>query len=532
MRESRPPYRAEKWDFLMSHPNSLRSHTTNFERHRPWISPVAVCIFLLSGGCTVGPKYHAPAPPAPVASNYKESPVNFQDTQGWKVANPQDAMLRGKWWQVFNDAQLNSLEDQLEINNQNIKEYFQNFMEARALIAEAHAQYWPTVTASPSWSRSKSSGTLTNSPTANTGQTSTIMSLPVNVSWVPDLWGKIRNEVREAQYGAQVSAADLENERLTEEASLAEYYFELRGQDALQKILNDTVAADEKSLELTQTLYDTGIDDYISVVEAQTTLQSAQAAATNLGIARAQYEHAIAVLVGKVASDFSLPAAPLLRAPPPIPVGLPGELLQRRPDVAAAERTLAEENALIGVGYGAFFPNVTLSASAGFESSAFRRWFSWPSRFWSIGPSISETLFNGWLYRAELHQYVATYNADVATYRQTVLTAFQQVEDYLAAVRIYGDQIQREQEAVKSAQQFVNLETARYQTGVDPYIDVLTAQNTLLSDQQTAALLQIEQMVSSVELIEALGGGWDRSQLPTPAQVSKKVPSTDYKAQQ
>lgn len=505
---------------------------TRFDCKRWCVAIAALCFLLSCSGCTVGPKYHAPTSPAPVAANYKESPVNFQNTQGWKVANPQDAMLRGKWWQIFNDPQLNSLEDQLEINNQNIKQYFQNFMEAQALIAEARSQYWPTVTASPSWNRSKSSGTLFNSSTANAGQTSTIVSLPVNVSWVPDLWGKIRNEVREAQYGAQVSSADLENERLTEEASLAEYYFELRGQDALQKILNDTVAADQKSLDLTQTLYETGIDDYISVVEAQTTLQSAQAAAINLGIARAQYEHAIAVLVGKVASDFSLPVAPLLTAPPPIPVGVPGELLQRRPDVAAAERTLAEENALIGVGYGAFFPDVTLSASAGFESSTFKKWFTWPSRFWSIGPTISETLFNGWLYRAELHQYVATYNADLASYRQTVLTAFQQVEDYLAAVRIYADQIQREQEAVKSAQQFLNLETVRYQTGVDPYIDVLTAQNTLLSDQQTAATLQVQQMVASVELIEALGGGWDRSQLPTPSQVSKKASNADYKMQQ
>jgi NodT family efflux transporter outer membrane factor (OMF) lipoprotein len=495
------------------------------------ITLTAACLFFLAG-CTVGPKYHPPTSPTPVATSYKESPVNFQDTQGWKVANPQDGMLRGKWWEIYKDPQLNALEEQLEINNQNIKEYFQNFMEARALVAEARAQYWPTVTASPSWDRSKSSSTLFNSSSANTGSTSTLISLPIDVSWVPDLWGKIRNEVREAQYGAQVSAADLENERLTEEASLAEFYFEIRGQDALQKILNDTVTADQKSLDLTQTLYDTGIDDYISVVEARTTLQSAQAAAINLGIARAQYEHAIAVLVGKVASDFSIPVAPLLRAPPPIPVGVPGELLQRRPDVAAAERTLAEENALIGVGYGAFYPDVTLSATGGFESSTFKKWFTWPSRFWSIGPAISETIFNGWLYRAELHQYVAVYNSDLAAYRQTVLTAFQQVEDYLAAVRIYSDQIRSAQDAAKSAQQFLDLEMTRYQTGVDPYIDVLTAQNTLLTDQQTVATLQVSQMVSSVDLIEALGGGWNLSQLPTPAQVTKKSVASDYKMQQ
>ena len=217
---------------------------------------------LLLSGCLVGPKYHAPTPPTATAPNYKESSVNFQAAEGWKVASPQEGMLRGKWWEVFKDPELNALEDQLEINNQNIKEYFQNFMESRALVAEARALYWPTVTAGPSWTRQKSSGTLTNSTQANTGQTSTLISFPVDVSWTPDFWGKIRNQVREGQYAAQVSAADLEVERLTEEASLAQYYFEIRGQDALEKILQDTVVADQKLLDLTQALYDTGIDDY------------------------------------------------------------------------------------------------------------------------------------------------------------------------------------------------------------------------------------------------------------------------------
>jgi len=357
------------------------------------------------------------------------------------------------------------------------------------------------------------------------------MSFPNDVSWVPDFWGKIRNQVREYQYGAQVSAADIEVERLTEQASLAQYYFEIRGQDALQKILNDTVVADQKALDLTQGLYDNGIDDYISVVQARATLQSVQAAAINVGVARAQYEHAIAVLLGKLATDFSLPVKPILTAPPPIPVGVPAQLLERRPDVAAAERTLAEANAIIGIGYGAFFPNVTLSAGGGFESSSFQRWFSWPSRFWSIGPSISQSIFNGGLYRAEIHQYIATYNADLAAYRQTALTAFQQVEDYLAAVRIYFQEIQREQEAVKSAEEYLNLEMVRYETGVDPYLYVIAAQTTVLSDQEVLATLQIEQMVAAVNLIEALGGGWDRSQLPTASQVSKKPSAGDYKLQ-
>ncbi len=485
----------------------------------------------------MGPKYHAPTGPAPAAANYKESTVNFQDTQGWKVASPQDAKLRGNWWEIFNDAELNALEEEVNVNNQNIKEYLENLMVARAEIREARAQYWPTVTANPSFQRSRASANLTNQAnntggasgqSTTAGQESSLWSFPIDVSWIPDLWGKIRNEVRQAQYAAQVSAADLENERLTEQASLAEYYFEIRGQDALQQILDETVAADQKAYEVTKSAYDTGVGDYISVVEAQTTLEAAQSLAINVKVARAQYEHAIAVLVGKVASDFSIPVRPVLTDPPPIPVGMPTELLQRRPDVAAAERTLAEANATIGIGYGAFFPSLTLSASGGVESSTFKNWFTWPSRFWAIGPSVSQTIFNGGLYRAELNQYTATYNADLASYRQTVLVAFQQVEDNLAAVRLYSQQIERQQAAVQHAQEFLNLEMERYQTGIDPYVDVVTAQTTLLADQQTLATLHVEEMTSAVSLIEALGGGWDRSQMPTPSQLTQKPPQSDY----
>lgn len=506
---------------------------------RPCAIALCLACALITAGCVVGPKYHRPSPPAPAAQNYKESTANFQDTQGWKVASPQEAMLRGKWWEVFHDAELNALEEQVNINNQNIKEYFENLMEARAVIREARAQYWPTVTANPSFQRNRASQNLRNTYNTNapgssggttasgqatsSGQETTVWSFPIDVSWVPDLWGKIRNEVRQAQYAAQVSAADLENERLTEQASLAQFYFEIRGQDALQKILDDTVDADQKALDVTRAAYETGVGDYISVVEAQTTLESAQSQAINVKVARAQYEHAIAVLVGKVASDFSIPVRPELTAPPPIPMGMPSELLQRRPDIAAAERTLAEANATIGIGYGAFYPSVTLSAAGGIESSTFKNWFSWPSRFWSIGPSISQTIFNGGLYRAELNQYTATYNADVAAYRQTVLIAFQQVEDYLAAVRLYSQQVERQQAAVAHAQEFLNLEMGRYQTGIDPYVDVVTAQTTLLTDQQVLATVQVEQMTSAVALMEALGGGWDGSQLLTPSQLTKKA---------
>jgi NodT family efflux transporter outer membrane factor (OMF) lipoprotein len=475
-------------------------------------------------GCLVGPKYHVPpataqAPPAV----YKESPTQFQDTDGWKVAQPQDAMLRGKWWEIYNDPELNALEDRLNIDNQNIKQFFENFMEARTLIAEARSQLYPTLTTAPSYSRSRSSSNLGSSTVANPGHESSVGTLGLDASWEPDLWGKVRNTIHEQQYNAQLSAADLENEKLTEQATLAVTFFEIRGQDALQKVLNDTVVADTQALDRTQSLYDTGIDDKISVVEAKNTLQNVQATATNLGVARAQYEHAIALLVGANASSFSIPVKPVTATPPPIPIGLPSQLLERRPDIAAAERNMAAANAEIGIAYAAFYPALTLSAEGGFESSTFKHLFDWPSRFWSIGPTINETIYDAGLRRATVNQYIFTYNADVAGYRQTVLTAFQQVEDYLAEVRILSQQINRQQEAEQSAEMFVKLETARYETGIDPYIDVVTAQTTLLSDQQTLTSIRIQQMGASVQLIEALGGGWDRSQLPTPAQVSKKL---------
>jgi NodT family efflux transporter outer membrane factor (OMF) lipoprotein len=492
---------------------------------------MAACAACLSG-CRVGPPYHPPAPPAVTAPNYKESTVNFQDQNGWKVASPQDAMLRGNWWEVFNEPELNTLEEQLNLNNENLKEYFQNYMAARAVIAEARAQYWPTVTANPSESWSKSSGTLHSSTQANTGQTSTLWNAPVDVSWTPDFWGKIRNEVHEAQYAAQVSAADLEVEKLTEQSTLAETYFEIRGQDMLQTILDATVAADQKSLDYNQAQYDTGVGDYISVAEAKTTLEAAQAAAVNVALLRAQYEHAIAMLLGKIPTDFSIPVKPMLYTPPAIPTGVPSQLIERRPDVAAAERTLAEANATIGVGYGAFFPQVTLSASAGFQSSDLYKLFQWSSGVWSLGPSVTQTIFNGWLYRAELHQYEAQYNADLATYRQSVLVAFQQVEDQMAATRVYSQQILRQQQAVKDAQDYLNLELVRYNTGVDPYVDVVVAQTTLLTNQETLNSLQVEEMTSAVELVQALGGGWDRSQLPTPEQAGAKTTKADYTIQQ
>ncbi len=486
---------------------------------------------LFLAGCNVGPKYHAPTPPQVTAPNYKESSVNFQDQPGWKVASPLDAIIRGNWWEIFNEPELNSLEDQLNINNQNIKVSFENFMAARAVIAEARAQYWPTVSVGPSFSRSRSSGNLIASSSANTGRTSTLWSAPMSVSWTPDFFGKIRNQVRSAEYAAQVSSADLENEKLVEQATLAQTFFEIRGQDMLQTILDQTVKADQAALDAAQGAYDAGTGDYISVVEARTTLESAKTSDINVGLLRAQYQHAIAMLTGKAATDFSIPVRPFVYAPPPIPTGVPSQLFERRPDIAAAERTLAQANATIGIGYGAFFPNVTLSAGGGYESSTLTHLFDWPSRFWSVGPTISETVFNGWLYRAELHQYEAEYNADVATYRQTCLAAFQQVEDAFVATRNYSQQILQQQEAVKSSQQYLDLEMQRYQAGVDPFVDVTIAQTTLLGAQTSLNSLEVEQMTSAVTLVESLGGGWERSQLPTPEQVKAKLPNASYTMQ-
>jgi NodT family efflux transporter outer membrane factor (OMF) lipoprotein len=489
---------------------------------------------VLLSGCRVGPKYVKPAAPAP--PEFKESsPTAYAHTPSgtWQPAQPQDAALKGKWWEVFNEPELNALEDQLDINNQNIAQYFQNFMAARAQVREAKSQFYPTLTTDPSYTRQRTPGTLrnavatTSSTTTGTtavattgGTTSTNMSLPFDVSWEPDLWGKIRNTVREYQYAAQVSAADLENERLTEQADLAEYYFELRGQDALQDLYNKTVDADKKSLELTKSLYETGIDNDESVAEAEVTLEDAQEVATGIATNRAIYEHAIATLIGKAASSFSMPVKSLATPVPVIPVGVPTQLLERRPDVAGAERTMAEANAIIGIETAAYYPTLSLTGSGGLESSAIGSLFSAPAFFWSAGSSASETIFDAGLRKATVAQYTATYNADVATYRQTVLTAFQQVEDYIATLRVTSAQVQQEDTAVKSAQRYLDIATSRYQTGLDPYLDVITAQTTLLSDQQTQVTLRVTEMTAAVELVQALGGGWDTTKLPAADKVT------------
>jgi NodT family efflux transporter outer membrane factor (OMF) lipoprotein len=431
---------------------------------------------------------------------------------GWKVAQPQDSALHGKWWEILGDPQLNSLEERVDISNQNVASAFASFMAARALVREARAQYFPTVTAGASITRQRQNS-------ASGGTTFNEFSMPFDASWTPDLWGRVRNTVRANVANAQASAADLENTRLTAQAELAVDYFQLRGQDALKQLLDSTVVAYEESLKLTRALYETGIDSDEAVAQAETQLEATRALDTNIGILRSQYEHAIALLTGQPASSFSIAVEPLKIPPPAIPFGVPSQLLERRPDIAASERLMAQANALIGVQKAAYYPTVTLGASFGFQSSKASSWLTWPSRVWSVGPAASELVYDGGLRRATVEQYRAQYDETVANYRNTVLTAFQQVENNLSALRILSKEIQEQDTAIQSAQRSLNLATDRYRLGIDPYLNVITAQTTLFSNQQTAVNLRTEQIVDSVQLIEALGGGWDSSTLPTSQQI-------------
>jgi NodT family efflux transporter outer membrane factor (OMF) lipoprotein len=504
---------------------------------RPWLSAnlsskLAVSLLMLLGsGCTIGPKYKVPPTAAPPA--YKElTPENFKETDGWKEARPQDATLHGKWWETFNDSELNSLEEQVNISNQNIAAAFASFLEARALVRQARSQYFPTVTTTPSitTNRTFSASSSSSSSSSSSGSSSPSAveypeySLPFDASWTPDLFGRVRNTVMGNVASAQASAADVENTRLTAQAEVAVDYFELRTQDALKELLDSTVVAYQESLRLTQALYETGIDSDEAVAQAETQLETTQAEDTNLGIARAQYEHAIALLVGQPASTFSIPVEPLKANPPAIPFGVPSQLLERRPDIAANERLMAQANAQIGIAKTAYFPTVTLNGTAGFESTSITSWLTWPARFWAAGPSLAETLFDAGLRRATVQQYQAAFDQTVANYRQTVLTAFQQVEDNLAALRILSKEIQQQDAAVKSAQRNLTVSTDRYKLGIDPYLNVITAQTTLLSNQQTAVNLRMQQMTASVELVEALGGGWDITHLPSAKELMAKAP--------
>ncbi|MGA3265263.1 MAG: efflux transporter outer membrane subunit [Verrucomicrobiota bacterium] len=462
------------------------------------------------GGCSFAPHYTRPAVETP--ARFKE---NLTTNDVWRVAQPSEAVARSNWWAVFNDDELNSLEAQLVVSNQNIAAAYANLLSARAIVRQAQAQYYPTLVANPSLTRQRQSQSLESSfGTNRSNPNSTVYDLALNGQWQPDFWGRVRNTVRSSAAQAQVSAADLENTRLTAQEELAADYFQLRGQDALEQLFDDTVVAYRQSLELTKVLFKTGIDSDQDVAQAETQLETTEAQDTNLQILRAQLEHAIAVLIGKPPSLFSIPRTPLKDSPPAVPAGLPSQLLERRPDIAAAERSVAAANYQIGVGRAAYFPNITLSAEGGYESAAVETLLDWPSRVWSLGANLSETIFDAGARAATVAQYRAAYEGSVAQYRQTVLTAFQQVEDNLASLRILNQEIQQQDIAVKSSERYLALALQRYRLGIDSYLNVITAQTTLLANRQTLVNLRTQQMTAAIQLIEALGGGWNVSQLP------------------
>jgi NodT family efflux transporter outer membrane factor (OMF) lipoprotein len=492
-------------------------------------APFAAALWLSAlSGCDVGPRYARPSVAS--AGNFKEADRAADRTLPagtWQPAQPQDAALKGKWWEMFGEPELNALEERLDIDNQTLAQYFQNFMAARAQVDLAHAGYFPTLTVNPSYTNAGAGPTAARAAVgggaAAAGNGPVVIntfSLPLEASWAPDLWDRVRNTVREYQYAAQVSAADLENERLTEQAALAVYYFELRGQDALQDLLDRTIAADRKSLDLTRAQMETGVGTPEAVAQAEVTLENAEATGVGVATNRALYEHAMATLVGVPASTFSMPVRLLSAVIPPIPVAIPSQVLQRRPDVAAAERTLAQANAVIGVAKAAYYPSLNLAASGGLESSSLATLFSLPALFWSLGVSLSETIFDGGSRSATVAQYTALYKADVAAYRQTVLQAFQQVEDYVATLRVLSQQIVRQDTAVNAAQRYLDIATAQFQLGLTPYLDVITAQTLFLSDQQTLLSLRVSEMTAAVQLVQALGGGWDSTHLPAPSDVT------------
>ncbi len=412
---------------------------------------------------------------------------------------------------------------QVAVSNQNVAAAFASFLSARAMVKEARAQLFPTLAASPNVTRSR--GGALGAGAAGGGSTVTDFSLPLDASWQLDLWGRIRNTVNANAFEAQATTADLENTRLTAQAELAADFFQLHSQDTLKQLYDDTVRAYRESLQLTQVKLDNGLVSDEDVAQAQTQLATAEAQATNLDILRAQLEHAIALLIGKPPAALSIPVEPLNASPPPAPWGVPSQLLERRPDIAAAERRVAEANARIGVAKAAYYPNVTLSASAGLQSGSPSSLFNWSSRFWSVGAGLAETIFDAGLRKATVQQFRADYENTVAKYRQTVLTAFQEVENNLAALRILAHQVQQQEAAVTSSERFLKLATIRWEQGLDSYLNVIIAQTTYLANRQTLVNLRVQQMTASVQLVEALGGGWDASEIPSPSKLlSNKKP--------
>jgi NodT family efflux transporter outer membrane factor (OMF) lipoprotein len=462
---------------------------------------------IAASGCAIGPKYRKPSTAVPVA--YKEVDKQI-DTGNWKAAEPADATTREGWWMTFSDQRLNELEGRLNVTNQNIAAAVANVQVARAMVRQARAQYFPTLSANPSITPARVATGFGQS----VGRTFTAYVLPFEASWEPDPWGRVRNTVASARFALQASAADLENVRLSSQAELAANYWGLRAQDALIQVTNAAAKSYQDALDLTRARYTAGLESDEAVSLAETQLYATRAEATNLEILRAQYEHAIAVLIGEPPSTFSIAIdAGSSLTSPAVPAGVPSELLERRPDIAAAERAVAQANAQIGIAQTAFFPATFLNGSFGFESLSLATWFTWPSRIWAVGPSLAQTIFDAGLRRATVQQYRAVYEQTVATYRQSVLTAFQEVEDNLAALRILAQVIDEQNATVQSAERTLALADVRYRSGIDPYLNVIVAQAALLNAQQAAVTYRGQRLAASVQLIKSLGGGWNVSQL-------------------
>ncbi len=465
---------------------------------------LAITAPLLLTGCMVGPKYARPSAP---------QPPTFKEAAGWQPAQPQDAALRGDWWTMYGDADLNAYEQQVEAANQNLKLAATNYVQARAAVQAARANLFPFLGAGASATRSRFSYNRAMYFKGIPNQYNDF-NLPLEVSWEPDFWGRVRHTVLQAKANAQVSAATGQNVRLSMQADLATDYFQLRGLDAEEQILNQTVSVLQRSLQLTEDRYHGGLNSELDVAQARTLLESTRAEAQDVGVACAQYEHAIAVLMGEPPSSLSIAPRVLHTQPPAIPAGLPSQLLERRPDIAMAERTMAAANEQIGLARSAYYPTFTLTGLGGFESAHPGNWFTGPSSFWSTGLSSSELLFD-WGQRHALDvQAQAAYDGTVAMYRQTVLSAYQEVEDNLAALRILQQETDTQQQAVAAARRQEQIAQSRYENGIDNYLNVTAAQSIELSNELTAAQIWTRRMTASVLLLKALGGGWNASQLP------------------
>ena len=450
-----------------------------------------------------------PAPAGAVPQAFKEEPPS-----GWKEAQPSDAALKGKWWEIYNDPQLNALEEQVSISNQNVLAAEGQYRAARAAVQVARSALYPTLTAGPTAQVAQGTGGVSANQVAAAGGVHTNYQIPVDVSYQVDLWGSIRRSVRASAETAQATEAQLENAKLTYQADLAQDYFQMHGVDGDIALLQSTVDSYAGYLKLTQARHASGIASGADVAQAETQLDSAKEQLIDFGVARAQYEHAIAILIGKAPAELTIEAQPLKGEPPPVPVAFPSTLLERRPDIAISERQMASVNEQVGIAEAAYYPSLTLSAGAGLSSSSFVSLFSWAARFWSAGATASETLFDAGRRRGEVNIAEADFDTDMANYRQTVLAAFQQVEDELAALRILEQETGATNETVRAAQTALDITTAQYKAGTATYLQVETSQTALFGEQEALVNLLTRRMVSSVLLVEALGGGWDASKLP------------------